>query len=1219
MADTSQPKKRLKRSNSSKKFLVGEKVEVKSYEEGFLGSWHPGEVTSCKRGSRVVKYDNLLSDDANTYAETIDVSGIIDGIAYKSESIEQCRIRPSPPPRELVEDDLFYGQCVDSYVYDAWWEGVVFDNDDGSDCRNIFFPDLGDVEKVKLGYLRETWDWNQFTGEWTPRGKWVFLEVIKKYEVDNMIPVSVRQIWYDMRVRNEFVHLEDWYITENAPLWEELIVKVIDEYLRLSVEHFLMSYDVSEPKLIPEANSASCHEMVPSMDNVVQDDDMMAQNEVQVTLDSEQAVALSIVPSSADLNPVVEPKFSRRIRKRRKATGNKSNLTWIPLQDKIDIKPKFYPESVDEYHNSVKPTPCQTKRLRQYVLYLGWKVEFTMYHKQQRVRYVCPEGNSFHYPRDVTSFLKSEREDSRRFIVTSPSIMERNREEEGECYDLSIASKNCPEAVSKYLGLADWYGRSSRSIELARTLKMNLEDSGWKIRTQKTQNRRDQLRYRSPTSNRAYSSLKLVCEAIADGIENIVMHPSSSIAKEDGTFIEGHEDLLRKQQMYSRRSHVLRKHRERKQNGRTRSSRFKHEREDRKVADNRLTNGLLCCFISKKRKALSKVKSCPEGHNSSRVLRSSKRVRQTRLASSSQLPRTVLSWLIESNAVVPRSKVYYCKENNPEPLAEGRITSDGIKCNCCNKLFTLSSFQAHATGYSSRPPTENLFLENGKSLLSCQVELMQKKIRSLPREPAEKSKEKAKGTRSKSWNDHICSICHYGGELLMCDQCPASFHKECLNLEHTPEGDWFCPSCCCGVCGKTLIINTQQSTNDGVLCCHQCERQYHAGCKKDTEVNPGENWFCCKTCEKTHWGLQQLLGKPILVGQDNLTWTLLKPMQYQAGEHENCDLVAMAENFSKISIALEVMHECFEPVKEPRTKRDLVEDVLFCRGSNLNRLNFKGFYTVLLERNDELITVALLRYHLIDTNSKQNYHSYEIKNLLDPEIDFLLLRVYGDKVAEIPLIGTRFQHRRLGMCRVVMNEIEKNLLNLGVQKLVLPAAASVLNTWTTSFGFLPITETDRSEFLGYTFLDFQDATMCQKPLTKHPTVPHLSRAIPGNHRKHRRITEGSNNILHHEGNSSISEVLQEDQREGTEIIDKGAQTNSEDKPNCTDNNPEAASITVTTAVSPNQEGEQPCNPLVQQDRKKVVSICYKRKKAGEPRPPLPPNSFSKLQVSCGWF
>lgn len=65
----------------------------------------------------------------------------------------------------------------------------------------------------------------------------------------------------------------------------------------------------------------------------------------------------------------------------------------------------------------------------------------------------------------------------------------------------------------------------------------------------------------------------------------------------------------------------------------------------------------------------------------------------------------------------------------------------------------------------------------------------------------------------------------------------------------------------------------------------------------------------------------------------------------------------------------------------------------------------------------------------------------------------------------------------------------QRLRGMGVQRLVLPAVPSVLNAWTTSFGFSKMTDSERSEFLNYTFLDFQETVMCQKFLLKNTVVP----------------------------------------------------------------------------------------------------------------------------------
>lgn len=43
-----------------------------------------------------------------------------------------------------------------------------------------------------------------------------------------------------------------------------------------------------------------------------------------------------------------------------------------------------------------------------------------------------------------------------------------------------------------------------------------------------------------------------------------------------------------------------------------------------------------------------------------------------------------------------------------------------------------------------------------------------------------------------------CFICNRGGSLLCCESCPAAFHAECLKMDHTPEGSWYCHDCARG-------------------------------------------------------------------------------------------------------------------------------------------------------------------------------------------------------------------------------------------------------------------------------------------------------------------------------------------------------------------------------------------------------------------------------------
>ncbi|XXG85886.1 hypothetical protein AAC387_Pa11g0892 [Persea americana] len=477
---------------------------------------------------------------------------------------------------------------------------------------------------------------------------------------------------------------------------------------------------------------------------------------------------------------------------------------------------------------------------------------------------------------------------------------------------------------------------------------------------------------------------------------------------------------------------------------------------------------------------------------SRRVLRSSNREPHVVALSSSQPTiRTVLSWLIDNDVVLPRQKVSYRHQKDHYVMAEGKITRQGIRCWCCKKVYSLSGFEAHA-GSTNRRPAANIFLEDGRSLLQCQLQIVECSSTFKGLRP--ETDQRVKGDYSCCESDGICSICHYGGDLVLCDYCPSAFHLKCIGLENLPEGKWSCASCQCGICGESEFnADIKQFTEQSILYCDQCEREFHVGCLTkrglyELQSRTQGNWFCSKRCSKIFVSLQKLLGKSKPTAVKGLSWTILRSKKVNGLDRYNCDVEI--EHHSKLCVAASVLHECFVPLIEPRTKSDLVTDIVFNKGSELKRLNFRGFYTMILERGDELISVATIRIH-------------------------------GNEVAEIPLVGTCVQYRRQGMCRLLLNELEKMLSNLSVERLLLPAAPQLLETWINSFGFAKMTGSDRQQLFEFTFLEFQDTTMCQKLL-----MPVTTNAMESRGTKVRDTLRRSNERNVSEKSITIPEPLQ---------------------------------------------------------------------------------------------
>jgi len=362
-------------------------------------------------------------------------------------------------------------------------------------------------------------------------------------------------------------------------------------------------------------------------------------------------------------------------------------------------------------------------------------------------------------------------------------------------------------------------------------------------------------------------------------------------------------------------------------------------------------------------------------------------------------------------------------------------------------------------------------LEDGKSLFECQREALssrdQKGSHCIGEAKSNVGNHRVAEANSEANNDNVCSICDFGGDLVLCDRCPSAFHLGCLGLDRVPDGDWFCPTCSCKICYQPKCKQECADGNDNnFLVCVQCEQKFHFGCVKATRFGSShtesnvkkKNWFCSVVCGNMILCLKKLLGKPIKVA-DNITWTLLKNV---SSDDDGGDFTSneFSQKKHKLNVALGVLYEGFNPTIDALSGRELIKDVVFSTDSEHRRLNFRGFYTVILEKMGEVISVATIR-------------------------------IYGQKVAEIVFVATKEQYRGRGMCRLLMDELEEQLTRLGVGRLVLHSSEDAINTWTKSFGYARMTSEDKCQFIDNTFLEFHNSIMCLKPLNR-PIWPRIA-------------------------------------------------------------------------------------------------------------------------------
>ncbi|XP_007027516.2 PREDICTED: uncharacterized protein LOC18598089 isoform X1 [Theobroma cacao] len=395
-------------------------------------------------------------------------------------------------------------------------------------------------------------------------------------------------------------------------------------------------------------------------------------------------------------------------------------------------------------------------------------------------------------------------------------------------------------------------------------------------------------------------------------------------------------------------------------------------------------------------------------------------------------------------------------------LLEGYKKGFGIFCRCCNCEVSPSQFEAHAGWASRRKPYAYIYTSNGVSLHELAISL-------------------SKGRRySAKDNDDACIICADGGNLLLCDGCPRAFHKECASLPTIPRGRWYCKYCQnmfmrekfvehnanAVAAGRILgvdaieqitsrciriVKNIEAELSGCALCracdfsksgfgprtillCDQCEKEYHIGCLRthkmaDLREIPRGKWFCCLDCSRIHSILQKLLIREAEKLPDSLLDVIRKKYVEKGLDADiNIDVrwrllsgkFASPETRLLLSQAVGIFHECFDPIVDATTGRDLIPCMVY--GRNLKGQEYGGMYCAVLTINSFVVSAGIIR-------------------------------VFGQEIAELPLVATSIANHGKGYFQLLFSCIEKLLAFLNVKNLVLPAAEEAESIWTDKFGF----------------------------------------------------------------------------------------------------------------------------------------------------------------------
>ncbi|GAX73964.1 hypothetical protein CEUSTIGMA_g1414.t1 [Chlamydomonas eustigma] len=358
----------------------------------------------------------------------------------------------------------------------------------------------------------------------------------------------------------------------------------------------------------------------------------------------------------------------------------------------------------------------------------------------------------------------------------------------------------------------------------------------------------------------------------------------------------------------------------------------------------------------------------------------------------------------------------------------------GIRCDHCNSVVSCSTFEAHAGHGQRRNPYDGITTAYGITLrqLAAKLPSLQEQYVAPPALGKRGIKKgfgsalaDALGALSDRCNNILSQLDSLASSCALC--CQADFDKDEFS-------------------DRTVII------------CDQCEREYHVGCLRSTgrcdlQAIPEGEWFCCSTCSTIRKSLNRLVSrgehtvpdtaKPFL-GDKPLTSVappLLSTSAEAASASQDVLIVAESRNSNTLddytwqvlrgtnSIKgaatplkqiLDLLQESFDPIIDVTTQEDLLYRMVYAQP--LGEFDFQGMLAILLKHKGVPVCAGVLR-------------------------------VFGEHLAELPLVATKAEARRKGHCRVFIAAIEDQLHQLGVGVFSLPAATAAIPTWINAFSF----------------------------------------------------------------------------------------------------------------------------------------------------------------------